>query len=73
MGERKEVVLLTGARAPWDLRPLNCCGKSGTVTNCIFLLPTKKHRKQFHKYKKEVKIVWGDALNREDVVSLQGD
>ena len=34
----------------------------------LFLLPSKKHRRKFRKYEHELKIVWGDVLNREDVV-----
>jgi len=34
----------------------------------LLLRPSKKNKKLFRRYKQEVKIVWGDVLNREDVV-----
>ena len=69
MGERKEVVLLTGASGSMGFETFKLLWEKRDRYDIVLLLrPSKKNQKQFHRYKQEVKIVWGDVLNREDVV-----
>lgn len=69
MGDRKELVLLTGASGSMGFATFKLLWeKRERYDIVLFLLPTRKHRKQFRKYEQGIKIVWGDMLNREDVV-----
>jgi nucleoside-diphosphate-sugar epimerase len=83
MGNQKEVVLLTGASGSMGYEIFKLLWeKRDRFDIVIFLRPSKKNRRQFHKYEGMggtfgrsrmdedcgIRIVWGDALNREDLV-----
>ena len=62
MGERKEVVLLTGASGSMGFETFKLLWEKRDRYDIVLLLrPSKKNQKQFHRYKQEVKIVWGDV------------
>jgi len=79
MGNRKEVVLLTGASGSMGYETFKLLWEKRDRYDLVLLLrPSKKNKKQFRRYEGEnkigpggkhgLKIVWGDVLNREDVV-----
>ncbi|MCK5067717.1 MAG: NAD(P)-dependent oxidoreductase, partial [Bacteroidales bacterium] len=75
MSERKEVVLLTGASGSMGFETFKLLWeKRDRYDIVLFLRPSRKNKKRFRKYEREitegtgVRIVWGDALNRDDVV-----
>ena len=83
MGDRKEVVLLTGASGSMGFETFRLLWeKRDRYDIVLFLRPSRKSRKRFRKYEGRggtfgrsrmdqgcgIRIVWGDALNREDIV-----
>jgi len=83
MGDRKEVVLLTGASGSMGFATFKLLWEKRDRYNIVlFLRPLKSIKKRFRKYEGRggtfgrsrmdssygVKIVWGDVLIREDVV-----
>jgi len=83
MSNQKQVVLLTGASGSMGFETFKLLWeKRDRFDIVLFLRPSKKNRKKFRKYERAarksaragraagsgLKIVWGDALNREDVV-----
>jgi len=66
---RKEVVLLTGASGSMGFETFKLLWEKRNRYDIVLLLrPSKKNWKKFRSYKKGLEIVWGDVLNREDVV-----
>jgi len=74
---KKQVVLLTGASGSMGLVTFKLLWEKRDRYDIVLLLrPSKKNRKQFRGYERQagseegtgLKIVWGDILNREDVV-----
>ena len=75
MGDRKEVVLLTGASGSMGFETFKLLWEKRDRYDIKLLLrPSRKNKRQFRSYEKEasakggLRIIWGDALNREDVV-----
>jgi nucleoside-diphosphate-sugar epimerase len=75
MGDRKEVVLLTGASGSMGFEAFKLLWEKRKRYDIVLLLrPSGKNKKKFRSYEKEasatggLRIVWGDALCREDVV-----
>ncbi len=71
----KQVVLLTGASGSMGFEAFKLLWeKRGSYEIVLLLLPSRKDKKKFRKYVKraspggDLRIVWGDVLNREDVV-----
>ncbi len=68
MEKRREVVLLTGASGSMGFETFKLLWEKRDQFDIVLLLrPSKKNLKRFRKYEAELKIVWGDVLNREDV------
>ena len=72
MPEAKQVVLLTGASGSMGFEAFKLLWEKRDRFDIVLLLrPSKKNRRLFRPYMREcgiaLKIVWGDALNREDV------
>ncbi len=77
MGERKEAVLLTGASGSMGFETFRLLWEQRKRFDLVLLLrPSRKNRKLFRSYERQaaretgtgLRIVWGDALVREDVV-----
>lgn len=77
--KQKEVVLLTGASGSMGFETFKLLWEKRDRYDLVLLLrPSRKNRKKFRRYEQEaragdgaagsLRIVWGDALNREDVV-----
>lgn len=76
---KKQVVLLTGASGSMGFQTFKLLWEKRDRYDIVLLLrPSKKNKKKFRSYereasagggpKKSLRIVWGDALNREDLV-----
>lgn len=74
---RKEVVLLTGASGSMGYEAFKLLWEKRDRYDIVLLLrPSKKNKKKFWEFEQEagkpeeggLKIVWGDVLEREDVV-----
>jgi len=87
ISKRKQVVLVTGASGSMGFETFKLLWEKRDRYDIVLLLrPSKKEKKQFRKYERQViieaesvsgtgtvgaqglKIVWGNALNRNDVV-----
>jgi nucleoside-diphosphate-sugar epimerase len=77
--DKKQVVLITGASGSMGFETFKLLWKKRDCYDVVlFLRPSRKNQKKFRKYlreasrgdspKESLRIVWGDALNREDVV-----
>ena len=71
----KKTVLLTGASGSMGFETFRLLWEKRDRFDLVLLLrPSKKNKKKFRKYEREasvtgsLRIVWGDVLNREDVV-----
>jgi len=71
----KQVVLLTGASGSMGFETFKLLWEKRERFDIVLLLrPSKKNRKKFRSYEREasgkggLKIVWGDVLNRKDLV-----
>ena len=77
---KKQVVLLTGASGSMGFETFKLLWEKRDRYDIVLLLrPSKKNKKQFRTYERQAeqeglietkgfRIVWGDVLNREDVV-----
>ncbi len=75
MKNKKEVVLLTGASGSMGFEAFKLLWEKRNRYEIVLLLrPSGKNKKKFRKYENlssvegGLKIVWGDVLNKEDVV-----
>jgi len=75
MSGRKQVVLLTGASGSMGFDAFKLLWDRRKKYEIVLLLrPSKKNRRKFRSYERQavreggLRIVWGDALNREDVL-----
>ncbi len=76
MEVKKQVVLLTGASGSMGFEAFKLLWEKRSRYEIVLLLrPSGKNKNKFRKYENHpsaergLKIVWGDALNKEDVVS----
>jgi len=75
MIENKERILLTGASGSMGFEAFKLLWDKREKYHIVLLLrPSAKNKKKFREYEKKaaredsLKIIWGDVLNREDVV-----
>lgn len=69
MSKDKQVVLLTGASGSMGYEAFRLLWEQRDRYDIVLLLrPSGKNRRRFRKFNRNgLRIVWGDALNREDV------
>jgi len=72
MTQKKEVVLLTGASGSMGFETFRLLWEKRDRYDLVLLLrPSRKNRKLFRSYIRQagagLKIIWGDALNKEDM------